>query len=151
MKHTAQREEAIKKLRDLLQPGDTVYTVLRHVSRSGMSRWIDCYVMRDNEPFYISWWVAHALEWNINRKKHEGIEVGGCGMDMGTHLVMTLSGVLFREGFGCIGEKCPSNDHFNGDRDFTPNGGILNGMAQESENRTHWHKSGDYSIKQRWL
>ena len=36
----AERDEAREKLRKWLKPGDTVYTVLRHVSRSGMMRTI---------------------------------------------------------------------------------------------------------------
>lgn len=35
------RAEAIAKLREMLKPGDRVYTVLKHVSSSGMSRSID--------------------------------------------------------------------------------------------------------------
>lgn len=31
-----------------------------------------------------------------------------------------ISRVLYPQGFGCIGEGCPSNDHSNGDRDYTP-------------------------------
>ena len=96
MKHTAQqRDEAIKNLRDTLQPGDTIYTVLRHVSRSGMSRTIDVYIIRDNEPRYLSYWAAHALGWTLNNGNKEGIKVGGCGMDMGFHLVSSLSYALF--------------------------------------------------------
>lgn len=96
MKHTAQqRDEAIQELRDTLQPGDTVYTVLRHVSRSGMSRTIDVYVIRDNEPRYLSYWVARALGWTVNSGRIEGIKVNGCGMDMGWHLVSSLSYTLF--------------------------------------------------------
>ena len=37
----AERDEAIANLREILKPGDTVYTILRHVSKSGMSRVID--------------------------------------------------------------------------------------------------------------
>ena len=36
----AERAEAIAKLREWIKPGDTVYTVLDSVSRSGMSRHI---------------------------------------------------------------------------------------------------------------
>jgi hypothetical protein len=54
-----QKAEAIVHLREVLKPGDTVYTVLRHVSRSGMSRNIDLY-MADNKPVWISAYVGHA-------------------------------------------------------------------------------------------
>ena len=33
-----ERDEARARLREILKPGDTVYTVLRHVSASGMSQ-----------------------------------------------------------------------------------------------------------------
>lgn len=33
-----EQTEAIAKLREWLKPGDTVYTILEHVSSSGMSR-----------------------------------------------------------------------------------------------------------------
>lgn len=36
-----EREEAVAQLRKMLKPGDTVHTILRHVSKSGMSRRID--------------------------------------------------------------------------------------------------------------
>ena len=48
------RQEAIEHLRTMLQPGDTVYTVLRNVSRSGMSRGIDLYMIQDNKPVWIT-------------------------------------------------------------------------------------------------
>jgi hypothetical protein len=39
MKHSkAAQVEALAKLRDWIKPGDTVYTMLDHVSPSGMSR-----------------------------------------------------------------------------------------------------------------
>lgn len=37
--------EAIARLRELLPPGATAYSVLRHVSRSGMQRQIDFYAL----------------------------------------------------------------------------------------------------------
>lgn len=138
------RDDAIAKLRDLLQPGDTVHTVLRHVARSGMSRVIDCYqlVSTDGEPRWLSPLVAKATGFTFNAKR-EALQVGGCGMDMGFHVVSTLSRVLYPDGFGCIGERCPSNDHLNGDRDYTPH---VFGLSQP-----HWHKAGDYALRHRWL
>src|SRR5712664_4764104 len=37
-KQSAERDEAIVRLRETLKPGDTVHTTLAHVSRSGMQR-----------------------------------------------------------------------------------------------------------------
>jgi hypothetical protein len=53
-------------------------------------------------------------------------------MDMGFHVVYNLSSALYRGGFGCIGDKpvrCPSNDHSNGDRDYTPHMHVVSGPA----------------------
>lgn len=105
-------QDAIASLRETLKPGDTVYTVLRGVSRSGMSRNIDLYVMEGNTPRCISRSAAKAIGETFN-PKFECIRVSRCGMDMGFHLVYNLSRVLFREGFKCIGKDCPANDHVN--------------------------------------
>jgi len=109
--------EAILHLREVLKPGDTVYTVLRHVSRSGMSRNIDLYYMADGEPQWISGYVGHAIGSPQSRKNWErsqGLTVGGCGMDMGFHIVNSLSYVIFPQ-YQCLGKDghCPSNYHVN--------------------------------------
>jgi hypothetical protein len=91
------QEFAIKQLREILSVGDTVYTVLRHVSASGMSRRIDLYTMKDNKPRFLTGYAAHALGLKWGDKA--GIVVGGCGMDMGFHLVYTLSRTIFPNGF----------------------------------------------------
>jgi hypothetical protein len=144
------RKVAIEHLQSIVRPGDTLYTKLNHVSRSGMYRVIDIYLIKDNEPQRISFSVAQAIGSRYD-KVAEGVGVRGCGMDMGFHIVYNLSHCLFPDGFGCIGENCPSNDHSNGDRDYTPNGGIVHGMEQEKDNRTHWHKEGGYALRHRWL
>lgn len=128
------REQHIEVLRKQLTPGQTVYTKLNHVSKSGMGRVIDVYIMENNEPSRISWAVAQAIDARYDTK-HEGVYMGGCGMDMGFALVYNLSRVLFQGRFECIGQGCPSNDHSNGDRDQTP----------------HTHKDGGYALQQRWL
>lgn len=110
----SERAEAIAQLRETLKPGTTVYTILRHVSRSGMSRDIDVYVMEDGEPRRITWSVAKAADLTYSRKA-EAIKIGGCGMDMGFAIVYDLSRSLYDRGhtFTCIGKDCPSNDHSN--------------------------------------
>lgn len=93
-KPKTEAEIAADDLREIVKPGDTVFTILRHVSRSGMLRAIDCYVYRDNEPRRITWSVAKACGFTYSRR-HEALTVGGCGMDMGFHVVYTLGRVLF--------------------------------------------------------
>lgn len=136
-----EQAEAISRLQDELKPGDTLYTKVEHVSRSGMMRVISVYVIgEDREPWDISWLVARAIGLKVHQR-YGGVTVGGCGMDMGFAVVYNLSRTLFPTGFECIGEgetwgkNCPSNDHSNGDRDYTP----------------HHHDSGGYALRQRWL
>lgn len=123
--------------------------------------------------------VAAAIDAPLARGGlHDAVKMGGAGMDMGFALVHSLSYALFPDGFGCIGDGCPSNDHSNGDRDYTPHGGIRPGPrctrgeegfaslpctchdpTAEAKScsacgcavANHWHKHGDYAIKQRWL
>lgn len=133
------KEEAIKVLRDDLKPGDTINCILRHVSRSGMSRSIS--LLKGDAD--ITYFAALAMGDKIDQK-HGGIKIGGCGMDMGFALVYNLSWTLFPEGFECVADAigpkrgigCPSNDHSNGDRTYGPD---------------HLHKEGGYAIRHRWL
>ena len=128
------KQSSKEKLLDLMKPGDTVYTILRHVSRSGMSRVIDLVIMFDGEPLSISGWAAAVTDSRLDRDRW-GLKIGGAGMDMGFALVYELSYALFKDGFICIGETCPANDHNNGDRDYTP----------------HQHSDAGYALKQRWI
>ena len=120
-----EREEAVRELREILKPGDTVYTKLQHVSRSGMSRVIMPIIFIDNEPRYLGWAVAKATDSTYDRK-NEGVRVGGCGMDMGFALVYDLARNLFPDGFKVEGRGR------NGDT-------------------SGWDKDGGYGLKQRWL
>ena len=91
----AEREDAIRELNDLLDDGDMVWTILRHVSKSGMSRSISTIIIDcDGEPFDASYMVARATGRKIDPKNH-GVKVQGCGMDMGFELVYTLACVMF--------------------------------------------------------
>jgi len=120
-----EREDAVRELREILKPGDTVFTKLQHVSRSGMSRVIMPFIIKDNEPRYLGWVVAKATGRSYNRKK-EGVNVGGCGMDMGFELVYTLSRYLFPDGFK------------------------VEGRGRNSDT-SGWDKDGGYGLNQRWL
>lgn len=88
----AQKEaqESIEKLNDWIKPGDTIYTLVTQVAASGMSRHMRCFFIQDNRPVDISWNVARILGCPWNRDKCT-FRVGGCGMDMGFHVVHSLS------------------------------------------------------------
>lgn len=137
MKYT---KEEVKHAREFLverlgiKPGDTIQTIVRHVSKSGMSRDISAYYAKGGDVFNISYHAA-VLMGSPMAKSREAVKMGGCGMDMGFALVYDLAYYLFKDGFDCIGGTCPSNDHSNGDLDYTP----------------HHHKGGGYALRQRWM
>ena len=96
-----QAQHAKEQLLNLLDEGDTVYTVLRHCSASGMTRRIDLYTFKDNKKVYLT--GLYALM-RGERPPKDGLKVSGCGMDMGFHLVYTMGRLLF-EGAGDNGYK----------------------------------------------
>jgi hypothetical protein len=80
-----------------LREGSTVYTVLRSVSSSGMTRHISLLVAHGDEITDITYYAAGVLGDSLyERNGHRSIKVNGAGMDMGFHLVYSLSSVLFR-------------------------------------------------------
>jgi len=140
------KAESARDLRKLLNPGDEVKTILRSVSRSGMSRRISLVIARDNEVIDISWDTARVMGDNVKQGgkyvQDAGLAVGGCGMDMGFHVVYTLSRILFPDGFVCSGESCKSNDHFN---DHSPE---MRRAAFKGQRHTG---DGGYALNHRWL
>lgn len=98
-------QEDVSRAREWLQdlrPGDSVSTVLRHVSSSGMARWISPMIVRNGAISDISWPVSRLIGMPLNSRNHEGIFMGGCGMDMGFSLVYSLSSALYPNGFNCV-------------------------------------------------
>ncbi len=97
----AEREDAKTRLLAMLKPGDRVYTVLRHVSASGMSRRISLVIAttdRDGKPAVtsIDWLAARLLSY----RQHDqgGLIVGDSGMNMGFHVVYALGSALWPNG-----------------------------------------------------
>lgn len=167
----SEQNEARETLRKLFPPGSRVGTILRHVSRSGMSRSISVVVQDEDGIRDVSYLVARALGDKIDRDRG-GVKVGGCGMDMGFSLVYNLSATLYPEGFGCVGADpyyrvhCPSNDHTNGDRDYTPHcyqgnawypgdvEKLPSGPVDDTRtggNYVHWHRNGGYALRHYWI
>lgn len=90
-----QREELVKEYFSGEERA-TVYTILRRVSSSGMTRHISLKIAQGGEIYDITYNAALAL----GEKLHDvngfnTIKVNGAGMDMGFHLVYSLSSVLF--------------------------------------------------------
>jgi hypothetical protein len=97
----AEQKEAQETLRQLFAHKErkTVYTVLRHVSQSGMSRDISLKMTDDDGRLLdITYTAAKAMGENYkDRHGQRVIRVNGCGMDMGFHLVYGLSYWLYKD------------------------------------------------------
>jgi len=87
------QQNAINELGNILKdiPTDTIYTVIRHVSSSGMSREISVKMIDAGKIIHLDWLVGEAL--GIKQGKHNGLVLKGCGMDMGFHLVDCINRV----------------------------------------------------------
>jgi predicted HAD superfamily phosphohydrolase len=97
----ADKLEAEERLRELFDelPKKTAYTVTRKVSSSGMTRRMSVFVVdTDGDLRDISYYVGAVLGWSITDVMgHRTVRVDGCGMDMGFHLVYSLSYALYRD------------------------------------------------------
>lgn len=163
-KKDAERLEIAKQLRAPLnvggfdiKPGDTIYTVLQHVSSSRMSRVINLFVIRNSErsgkpePRYIGQLTAKLLDhpWDY---KHWGVKVGGCGMDMGFHLVYSLGRALFPQGFGEEGYRVdgPTIRPLTKEKAAlaVAKGWTFNGRNGD---RSGWDDDGGYALSHKWI
>lgn len=98
-KQLQERAEAREKLRAIVDPSKKIYTMLRHVSASGMSRDISLFVVEGDTLRNITHLAAQALGERVRDIHGQwAIRVGGCGMDMGFHLVWNISWVLYSTG-----------------------------------------------------
>jgi len=117
MKAEKPNEDQISRLKAWIEANNyTVYTVLRHVSKSGMMREISvviptfgklegkhfehythCHVTQFVHPSYT---IAGLLNRSYSEKNgHNSVVCHGCGMDMGFDLVYNLSAVLYGDGY----------------------------------------------------
>ena len=152
----AVRQEAIDRLKHWIKPGDTLYTQLKHVSRSGMQRVIQvvkisCDGNGNPELSYLGYNVAQALDWKYDRDR-EGIKVGGCGMDMGFHIVHSLGYALF----GKEASESESDEAnalrealFNADPFYYQQGGARKPDTMKPDRL--WFGGAGYAFKHRWL
>lgn len=89
--------ESLETLRAILPAGTEVYSIVRHVSQSGMSRQISFHIVEDGAIRDISFHVARALGYTLDRDRF-ALKVSGCGMDMCFSVVYSLGSALFRDG-----------------------------------------------------
>jgi hypothetical protein len=132
----ADREKSIKFLKTFLKPGSTVYTVLRKVSSSGMSRHISVLVARKKRAYEgqpvkpvirdIGWHVANVTGFTLN--DNHSLKVGGCGMDMGFHVVYSLGRALYPKGFK-----------------------LRKGQYGRNGDKSGYDTNGGYALNQQWI
>lgn len=116
-----EREAACDRLRELFPVGSHINIVCTEVSRSGSTNGYRVLISNhpdDERLGDISWLVATAID--AKRSNSGAIKSGGWGLDRAFHIVYRLGRALYPHGVPCTGdENCRSNDHFNGDHDFT--------------------------------
>lgn len=88
------REKAKEELIEVLDGRTTVYSIIRRVSASGMSRVIDFYVIKNNSLYWLSGAISMVTFFKLD-KNLRGLRVQGCGMDMTYHVVSILSEELY--------------------------------------------------------
>jgi hypothetical protein len=86
-----EQESARERLREMMAGDErpVIGTILRHCSASGMSRDVKVITQYEGRVIDITWYVSHAS--SVGQLKERNgqrvVRVGGCGMDMGFHLV----------------------------------------------------------------
>lgn len=100
-----EKDEALQRLREWLPKGATVYTVLRHVSRSGMQRHVSLlFPFKSGKELRFGQATTNAstvLGWRCVRSLggSDALVIGGAGMDMGFHAVYTLAQAMYGDGY----------------------------------------------------
>ncbi len=152
MKENA-KEMSKKHLLELIKPGDTVFTQVTSVARSGMSRWIKLMLIINGEPYRISLHVGNLLGYRHDPDK--GLHVSGCGMDMCFNTVYNLGRVLFPSGFPIVEpcDKCQDRPGFNGlgKPCKTCKGSGMKPAYGRNGDMSGWDTDGGYALKYRTL
>lgn len=112
----SETEHLTKECRELLERHERIYGIVRRVARSGMSRVIDFYVLEpigdisNVLPVRISNLLAAVYNRETDGSSRSwtgdvgGVKIGGCGMDMGWHVVYSVRLAL---GLGEIHDSMP--------------------------------------------
>jgi hypothetical protein len=97
-------EEEVTNAKNLLwervERGAKVYTILRHVSKSGMQREISFVVAYRGDIVSLDYYVGVVL--GLKHGSRGGLIIRGCGMDMGYDMVHSLSSVLYQDWYFLI-------------------------------------------------
>jgi len=72
----------------------TIHVIIKSVSRSGMLKRVNTFIIKDNRLFFINYLIEQMTTYKTD--KEHLIKLYGCGMDMGFKLVYDFSSVLFK-------------------------------------------------------
>lgn len=95
----AEQAAALSALRKTLTAGTTVYTVIRHISQSGMSRVISAHYVVNGE---LRWVDLSLAGFALHRRECGYVVKEGFGMDMAWHAVYSLSIALHGDGYALL-------------------------------------------------
>lgn len=150
--YAARAEYAKSELRKIIKPGDAVYTILRRVGASGMSRDISVCVVQNGYIRNLDALVSDAC--GIRMADGPGLRMRGCGMDMGFYLVYSLGCALFPQGFGTVG-KNPNTKQKEVRAASKPAAAryVKAGFVFRGRNgdASGWDTDGGYSLDHKWL
>lgn len=96
-KKIKQRAEAIHDLKGYLREDMIVYTIVRHCSRSGMTRHISVLIFKKGQPIFLDYLVAKILGLRI-APNCNGVITSSLGEDAPRHLVYDMAHVILGDG-----------------------------------------------------
>jgi hypothetical protein len=150
----------IPEILQSIRPGDTIYTILRHVSPSGMTRWIAPVIYQNGDPRYLSYAIAETGLYTLDRNR-DALKVTGCGMDMGFDVVYNLGRILFPDGFGLPIDHVPATEGawmaIHGTRPQSKEHAAdcltrsFTFKRGRNGDTSGWDSDGGYALVQRWL
>lgn len=148
--YAARAEYAKSELRKIIKPGDAVYTILRRVSASGMSRDISVCIVQNGYIRNLDNLAGDAC--GIANANGPGLRMAGCGMDMGFSLVYSLGRALFPQGFGTVGKNSDGKEYRASNakaaKAAAKRGYVFHGRNGDASG---WDIDGGYALGHNWL
>lgn len=103
-KLTTEQQEYRDGLKAMLPKGSKIYTLIRSVSSSGMSRRISAFMILDGELINLDWHIERA---GIAKRRanKQGLYIQGTGMDMCFALTYDIANSLHGDGYSITHEN----------------------------------------------
>ena len=101
--HVCDYHRALTDLRTWLSPNDTIYTITRSISRTGMQAKISVLIWQDGRFLQPNWSVAQLTPFRVlHTGPWSALVVNGCGFNRGEHIVECLSQALWAGSPGAL-------------------------------------------------